>query len=132
MKRDFHDLKGSIPLADAAAMDASVNKIAVEAKREKELSKLRYKLTKEVINAIKFTVEKGETEVIFYFTRDREKYEDAVNEDFLQMFRDAGYRVSFGRSEYSFYRKLILNFGIGIPKGKQKHKKTKVLEPCVK
>ena len=117
MKRDFHDLKDSIPLADTAAMDASVNKIAVDAKREKEFSKLRYELTKEVINAIKFTVERGETEVIFYFTRDREKYEDAVNKDFLQMFRDAGYRVSFEKSEYGFYKKLILNFGMAIPKG---------------
>ncbi len=119
MKRDFHDLKDSIPLADAAAMDASVNKIAIDAKREKELSKLRYELTKEVINAIKFTVERGETEVVFYFSRDREKYEDAVNEDFLQMFRDAGYRVSFGRSHHlSFYKELNLKFGIGFPKGK--------------
>jgi len=112
MKRDFHDLKDSIPLADAAAMDASVNKIAIDAKREKELSKLRYDLTKEVINAIKFAVEMGETEVVFYFSRDKEKYEDAVNEDFLQMFRDAGYRVSFGRTEIGFYKKLILNFGM--------------------
>lgn len=111
MKKDFHDLKDSIPLADTAAMDASVNKIAIDAKKEKELSKLRYELTKEVINAIKFAVEKGETEVIFYFSRDREKYEDAVNGDFLQMFRDAGYRVKFGRTEYSFYKKMILKFG---------------------
>ena len=119
MKRDFHDLKDSIPLADAAAMDASMNKIAIDARREKVLSKLRYELTKEVINAIKFAVDRGETEVNFYFSRDREKYEDAVNEDFLQMFRDAGYRVKFGRSEYlSFYKELTLKFGMGIPKGK--------------
>lgn len=110
MKRDFHDLKDSIPLANAAAMDASVNKIAIDAKKEKEFSKLRYKLTKEVINAINLAIERGQTEVYFSFVG-KEKYQDAVNEDFLQMFRDAGYRVKFGYSSYLHYKDLILKFG---------------------